>query len=220
MTEGDRVVAGAMGGPVPPRDDLLAWVDLEMTGLDPARNTIIEIATLVTDNDLNVLAEGPEIVINTGDEHLSRMIPIVRDMHGKSGLLERVRTSTVNLRDAERETLGFLRRWCKPKSAPLCGNSVWCDRMFVKLQMPALDEFLHYRTIDVSSFKEVATRWSVNAIGGAPRKGDKHRALEDIRESLAELRHYRDKWLATSRAPKPEPHAEGRTESRVEGSRP
>jgi len=216
VTEGDNVVAGAMGGPVPPRDDLLAWVDLEMTGLDPARNTIIEIATLVTDNDLNVLAEGPEIVINTGADHLSRMIPIVRDMHAKSGLIERVKLSTVNLRDAERETLGFLRRWCKPRSAPLCGNSVWCDRMFVKLQMPALDEFLHYRTIDVSSFKEVATRWSVNAIGGAPRKGDKHRALEDIRESLAELRHYRDKWLAPSRAPKAEPRAE----ARVEGSPP
>jgi oligoribonuclease len=198
-----------------PRDDLLAWVDLEMTGLDPARNTIIEIATLLTDNDLNIVAEGPEIVINTDEGHLGRMIEIVRDMHTKSGLVERVRTSTVNLRDAERETLGFLRRWLKPRTAPLCGNSVWCDRMFIKLQMPALDEFLHYRTIDVSSFKEVGTRWSVNAIGGAPRKGDKHRALEDIRESLAELRHYRDRWLAPQRAPKAvEAKAESKAETR------
>lgn len=200
--QADRIVAGMMGGPPQPRDDLLAWVDLEMTGLDPARNTIIEIATLVTDNDLNVLAEGPEIVIHTGEDHLGRMIEIVREMHAKSGLTALVRQSTVNLADAERETLGFLRRWCKPRSAPLCGNSVWCDRMFLKLQMPALDEFLHYRTIDVSSFKEVGTRWSVPTIGGAPRKGDKHRALGDIRESLAELRHYRDRWLAPHRAPK------------------
>lgn len=200
--QADRVVAGMMGGPPQPRDDVLAWVDLEMTGLDPSRNTIIEIATLVTDNDLNVLAEGPEIVINTGEDHLGRMIEIVREMHAKSGLTALVRQSTVNLADAERETLGFLRRWCKPRSAPLCGNSVWCDRMFLKLQMPALDEFLHYRTIDVSSFKEVGTRWSVPTIGGAPRKGDKHRALGDIRESLAELRHYRDRWLAPHRAPK------------------
>jgi oligoribonuclease len=205
-----------MGLPQPPRDDLLAWVDLEMTGLDPARNTIIEIATLLTDNDLNIVAEGPEIVINTDEGHLGRMIEIVRDMHTKSGLVERVRTSTVNLRDAERETLGFLRRWLKPRSAPLCGNSVWCDRMFIKLQMPALDEFLHYRTVDVSSFKEVGTRWSVNAIGGAPRKGDKHRALEDIRESLAELRHYRDRWLAPQRAPKAEAKAESKAESKAE----
>jgi oligoribonuclease len=200
-----------MGLPPVPRDDLLAWVDLEMTGLDPARNTIIEIATLLTDNDLNIVAEGPEIVINTDEGHLGRMIEIVRDMHTKSGLVERVRTSTVNLRDAERETLGFLRRWVKGRTAPLCGNSVWCDRMFIKLQMPALDEFLHYRTIDVSSFKEVGTRWSVNAIGGAPRKGDKHRALEDIRESLAELRHYRDRWLAPQRAPKAEAQAKAET---------
>jgi oligoribonuclease len=210
VTDGQGVVAGAMGGQPPPREDLLAWVDLEMTGLDPARNTIIEIATLITDNDLVIVAEGPEIVINTGDDQLGRMIPIVRDMHTKSGLVERVRTSTVNLRDAERETLGFLRRWIKPRTAPLCGNSVWCDRMFIKLQMPGLDEFLHYRTVDVSSFKEVGTRWSINSIGGAPRKGDKHRALEDIRESLAELRHYRDRWLAPHRAPKVEVRAESK----------
>ncbi len=207
MSTQDRIVAGMMGGPPQPRDDLLAWVDLEMTGLDPARNTIIEIATLVTDNDLNVLAEGPEIVINTGEDQLGRMIEIVREMHQKSGLTALVRQSTVNLADAERETLGFLRRWLKPRSAPLCGNSVWCDRMFLKLQMPALDEFLHYRTIDVSSFKEVGTRWSVPTIGGAPRKGDKHRALGDIRESLAELKHYRDRWLAPHRAPKAEAQA-------------
>jgi oligoribonuclease len=202
VTAADKLIAGALGGPPQPRDDVLVWLDLEMTGLDPAKNTIIEIATLVSDNDLNVLAEGPEIVINTDEGHLGKMIEIVREMHTKSGLVQRVRQSTVNVRDAERETLGFLRRWCKPRTAPLCGNSIWCDRMFLKLQMPELDGFLHYRTIDVSSFKEVGTRWSVNALGGAPRKGDKHRALDDVRESLAELKHYRDKWLAPQRAPK------------------
>jgi len=208
VTAADKLIAGALGGPPQPRDDVLVWLDLEMTGLDPAKNTIIEIATLVSDNDLNVLAEGPEIVINTDEGHLGKMIEIVREMHTKSGLVQRVRQSTVNVRDAERETLGFLRRWCKPRTAPLCGNSIWCDRMFLKLQMPELDGFLHYRTIDVSSFKEVGTRWSVNALGGAPRKGDKHRALDDVRESLAELKHYRDKWLAPQRAPKAEARVE------------
>jgi oligoribonuclease len=183
--------------PIPgPRDDLLVWVDLEMTGLDPQQHAIIEIATLVTDNELEVVAEGPEIVVHAGEEHLGRMIDIVRDMHNKSGLVERVRQSTVNLKDAERETLGFLRPLIKPRSAPLCGNSIWCDRMFLKHQMPGIDDLLHYRTIDVSSFKEVATRWNVASIGNAPRKADKHRALEDIRESIAQLKHYRDQWLA------------------------
>jgi oligoribonuclease len=179
-----------------PRDDLLCWIDLEMTGLDPAEHAIIEIATLITDNDLDVVAEGPEIIVHADETYLGRMIDVVRDMHTKSGLVEKVRLSTVNVRDAERETLGFLRQWLRARSAPLCGNSIWCDRMFLKLQMPAIDEFLHYRTIDVSSFKEVATRWNVAAIAGAPRKGDKHRALDDIRESINELRHYRDHWLA------------------------
>lgn len=181
------------------RDDLLCWMDLEMTGLDPLQNTIVEIATILTDADLEVVAEGPEIVVHTSEEHLSRMIPIVREMHAKSGLTERVRRSSVGLADAERETLGFLRQWCKPKSIPLCGNSIWCDRMFLKLQMPALDDFLHYRCIDVSGFKECATRWNVHAAGGAPRKGDRHRALDDVKESIAELRHYRDRWLAPGR---------------------
>jgi oligoribonuclease len=170
-----------------------------MTGLDPQQNVIVEIATLLTDNSLAVVAEGPEIIVHADELHLSRMIDIVRGMHTKSGLIEKIKTSSVNLRDAELETLGFLKRWCLPRTAPLCGNSIWCDRMFLKHQMPAVDAHLHYRTIDVSSFKEVATRWSVAAAGGGPRKGDQHRALDDILESLAELRHYRDRWLAPPR---------------------
>jgi oligoribonuclease len=191
--------AGAAGPPDGPRGDLLCWMDLEMTGLDPQQNVIVEIATLLTDNALQVVAEGPEIIVHADELQLSRMIEIVRDMHAKSGLTDKVRTSSVNLRDAELETLAFLKRWCLPRTAPLCGNSIWCDRMFLKHQMPAIDAHLHYRTIDVSSFKEVATRWSVAAAGGAPRKGDKHRALDDILESLTELRHYRDRWLAPPR---------------------
>ena len=183
-----------------PRDDLLCWIDLEMTGLDPLQNVIVEIATLITNRDLEIVAEGPEIVVHASEEHLGRMVNIVRKMHDKSGLTERIRASTSNLADAERETLVFLKQHLKERSAPLCGNSIWCDRMFLKLQMPSLDAWLHYRTIDVSSFKEVATRWGVQGIAGAPRKADTHRALDDIRESIAELRHYRENWLAPKRA--------------------
>jgi len=179
-----------------PRDDLLCWIDLEMTGLDPQQNVIIEIATLITNADLELVAEGPEIIVKASDAHLSKMIEIVRDMHAKSGLTEKVKRSTVNLLDAEMETLAFIKQWCKPRSTPLCGNSIWCDRMFLKLQMPKIDAYLHYRTIDVSSFKEVATRWNVASIGGAPRKSDTHRAMDDIKESIDQLRHYRQKWLA------------------------
>lgn len=190
----------------PARSDLLCWIDLEMTGLDPVQNTIVEIAVLLTDNQLELVAEGPEIIVNATEAHLSRMIPIVRDMHEKSGLTEAVRRSSVNVADAERQVLSFLKQHVKARTVPLCGNSIWCDRMFLKLQMPELDEYLHYRCIDVSSFKECATRWNVHAIGGAPRKGDKHRAMDDIKESIAELKHYREKWLqppAASNGSKP-----------------
>jgi len=190
------VTAPGTGPANGPRDDLLCWIDLEMTGLDPQQNVIIEIATLITDADLELVAEGPEIIVHTSDSHLSKMIDIVRDMHSKSGLTEKVRRSTVNLLDAELETLAFIKRWCKRRTTPLCGNSIWCDRMFLKLQMPKIDAWLHYRTVDVSSFKEVATRWNVASIAGAPRKSDTHRAMEDIKESVAQLRHYRKQWLA------------------------
>ncbi len=183
-----------------PRADLLCWMDLEMTGLDPQRDTIIEIATLLTDAKLDVVATGPEIVIRASEAHIGRMIPIVQEMHRKSGLTDKVRASTVDVGDAERETLAFLKEHCVQGKIPLCGNSIWCDRMFLKLQMPSLDAFLHYRCIDVSSFKECATRWNVHAIAGAPRKGDKHRALDDINESIRELKHYKERWLAPPRS--------------------
>lgn len=194
-----------------PRDDLLCWIDLEMTGLDPEQNVIVEIATLITDAHLEVVAEGPEIVVHATDEQLGRMIPIVQDMHAKSGLTELVKQSTVNIADAENETLAFLKAHLKERSAPLCGNSIWCDRMFLKLQMPKIDAWLHYRTIDVSSFKECGVRWGVHSIGGAPRKGDRHRAMDDIRESISELAHYRDKWLAPNKAKKKKAASGGKT---------
>lgn len=182
------------------RSDLLCWIDLEMTGLDPVQNTVLEVAVLLTDNELALVAEGPQFIVHASEMHLSRMIPKVREMHERSGLTEEVRRSTINLADAERAVLAFLKEHVKPRTVPLCGNSIWCDRMFLKLQMPELDEYLHYRCIDVSSFKECATRWNVHAIGGAPRKGDRHRAMDDIKESIAELKHYRDKWLVPSAA--------------------
>ncbi len=177
------------------RRDLLCWMDLEMTGLDPAQNVIVEVATVLTDADLNVVAEGPEIIVQASEEHLGRMIPYVKEMHAKSGLAERIQQSSTNLADAERETLAFLKEHCAERTTPLCGNSIWCDRMFLKAQMPRVDAWLHYRTVDVSSFKEVAVRWNVTAAAGAPKKGDQHRAKEDILESIAELRHYRKSWL-------------------------
>ena len=184
------------------RDDLLVWIDLEMTGLDPRHDAIIEIATLITDAALEVVAAGPDIVVHTDELHLARMIPIVQEMHARSGLTELVRSSHLSLESAEEQTLAFVREHCKARSSPLCANSIWCDRMFLKLHMPRLDDFLHYRTIDVSSFKEVGKRWAVRAVANTPRKSDRHRALDDIRDSIDELKYYQRTWLAP---PAPEP---------------
>jgi oligoribonuclease len=214
------VTAPGDAPPDGPRDDLLCWIDLEMTGLDPQQNVIIEIATLITDADLELVAEGPEIITHASEAHLGKMIDLVRDMHAKSGLTEKVRRSTVNVLDAEMETLTFIKQWCKPRTTPLCGNSIWCDRMFLKLQMPKIDAFLHYRTIDVSSFKEVATRWNVHSIGGAPRKTDTHRAMDDIKESIAQLRHYRQQWLAPRPGKSPDKNAQKSGESAATEEQP
>ncbi len=178
-----------------PRDDLLVWIDLEMTGLDPGRDVILEIATLVTDNALAVVAEGPAFVIHREPEVLEAMIPIVKEMHAKNGLVERVLESQVGPAQAELESLRFVQQWCKERSSPLCGNSVWMDRLFLNRQMPTLDRFLHHRCIDVSTLKELARRWRPEIAGTAPLKPDTHRALDDIRASLAELKHYRARFL-------------------------
>jgi oligoribonuclease len=167
-------------------------MDLEMTGLDPVVNTIVEIATLITDDDLTVIAEGPDIVVHQPPEQLELMEPVVRTMHTRSGLLTRIEASTLSLAEAGRLTLEFLRAHVpEPGTVPLCGNSIGTDRRFLAAWLPDIETHLHYRSIDVSTVKELARRWYPDALANAPRKVGSHRALDDIRESIEELRYYR-----------------------------
>lgn len=171
---------------------MLAWMDLEMTGLDPLRHTIVEIATLITDDDLKVLAEGPDLVIHAGPDVLAGMDKVVRSMHTKSGLLAAIEASSMTLADAGAATLEFLKTHIpKARTVPLCGNSIGTDRRFLATYLPEVEEWLHYRSIDVSTIKELSRRWYPEAYAAAPEKAGGHRALDDIRESLAELDHYR-----------------------------
>ena len=163
-----------------------------MTGLDPARHVILEIATMVTDDELNPIAEGPDIVVRATSDELGHMDDVVRPMHTGSGLLAAVQTSTTSLADAGRQTLEFLRSHIgAPRTVPLCGNSIGTDRRFLAAQLPEVEEFLHYRSIDVSSIKELCRRWYPDVLALAPAKREAHRALDDIRESVAELAYYR-----------------------------
>lgn len=185
---------------------LLAWMDLEMTGLDPARHVIVEIATLVTDDELNVVATGPELVITATEDELSAMDQVVIDMHTKSGLLEQIRASTVTLDDAKQQTLDFLKAHIDtPRTVPLCGNSIGMDRRFLAAHMTEVEDFLHYRSIDVSTIKELARRWYPKILATAPRKETGHRALDDITESLNELRFYRKHLFIDQVSPAPAP---------------
>jgi len=171
---------------------MLAWMDLEMTGLDPEKNRIVEIATLVTDDDLEVIAEGPDLVIFQPPEVLAGMDDVVLDMHSRSGLLEQIKSSTVDHDAAGAETLEFLKQHIKAaRTVPLCGNSIGTDRRFLARWMPAIEDFLHYRSVDVTSVKELGKRWYPDQMSDAPRKKTSHRALDDIRESIEELRFYR-----------------------------
>ena len=167
----------------------LVWIDLEMSGLDPDTCEILQIATIVTDGELEVVAEGPDIVIHQPDPVLAAMDAWCTQQHGHSGLTAQVRASTTSVAEAEARTLEFLRAHCPPGKSPLCGNSIGHDRRFLLRYMPRLAAFLHYRSVDVSSVKELVRRWYPEVV--APRKGESHRALDDIRESIAELRHYR-----------------------------
>jgi oligoribonuclease len=172
--------------------DLLVWIDCEMTGLDLGKDKLIEVAALVTDPELNVLGEGVDLVIHADDEALDAMPPVVRDMHAKSGLTEEVRRSAITMAEAEEAVLAYVRQFVpNPRTAPLCGNSIATDRGFLARDMPALDDFLHYRMIDVSSIKELCRRWYPRVYFGQPAKGLTHRALADIRESIRELEYYR-----------------------------
>ena len=172
--------------------DQLVWIDCEMTGLDLRSDRLIEIAALVTDAELNVLGEGIDLVIHTDDEALDSMIEVVARMHSRSGLTEEVRASTIDVAAAQEMVLDYIRSHVpSPKTAPLCGNSIATDRGFLARDMPELDEFLHYRMIDVSSIKELCRRWYPRIYYGQPDKGLAHRALADIQESIRELRYYR-----------------------------
>ncbi|MBE1549267.1 oligoribonuclease [Mycobacterium sp. OAS707] len=172
--------------------DELVWIDCEMTGLDLKADRLIEIAVLVTDAELNILGDGIDVVIHADDAALSSMIPIVTDMHTRSGLIEEVRASTVDLATAEEQVLDYIRSHVKQaKTAPLAGNSIATDRGFIARDMPKLDDFLHYRMIDVSSIKELCRRWYPRIYFGQPEKGLAHRALADIHESIRELQYYR-----------------------------
>ena len=170
------------------------WMDLEMTGLDPGKDVIVEIATLVTDDDLNVVAEGPDLVVHQPDAALAVMEAFVLDMHTKSGLLDAIRASTVSLDEAGAQTLAFIKEHApEPATVPLCGNSIGTDRRFLAAYLPAIENWLHYRSVDVSSVKELVRRWYPSVRADRPKKAGAHRALDDIRESVAELRYYRER---------------------------
>lgn len=172
----------------------LIWIDLEMTGLDPDRDVIIEMATIVTDSDLNTLAEGPVIAIHQPEEILAGMDEWNTRQHGQSGLTQRVWESTVSMAEAEAQTLAFLEQWVPKRSSPICGNSICQDRRFLYRHMPRLEGYFHYRNLDVSTLKELAARWAPQ-VRESFKKGNTHLALDDIRESIAELRHYRDHFI-------------------------
>jgi oligoribonuclease len=176
-----------------------------MTGLNLASDALIEVAALVTDSDLNVLGDGVDLVIHAEDALLDGMVKVVRDMHGKSGLTDEVRKSTVTVAEAEDRVLEYVTRYVpEPRTAPLCGNSIATDRGFIIRDMPRLDAHLHYRMIDVSSVKELCRRWYPRVYFGQPEKGLAHRALADIRESIRELRYYREALFV----PQPGPDVE------------
>jgi oligoribonuclease len=185
---------------------MLAWIDLEMTGLDPARHTIVEIATLITDDDLAIIEEGPDLVVHATPEQLAEMDEFVLNMHTRSGLLADIERSTLSLADAGAQTLEFLQRHIpEPRTVPLAGNSIGTDRRFLATQLPEIEDYLHYRSVDVSTIKELCRRWRPEIYRAAPSKKGGHRALQDIRESVAELAYYRDAFFIQGAAPSPTP---------------
>jgi oligoribonuclease len=171
---------------------MLAWIDLEMTGLDPARHTIVEIAALVTDDELTVIEEGPDLVVHASPEELAQMDDVVRNMHTSSGLLADMEASTLTLAEAGAQTLTFLQKHIRqPRTVPLAGNSIGTDRRFLATLLPDIEDYLHYRSVDVSTIKELCRRWRPEVYKAAPAKKGGHRALQDIRESVGELAYYR-----------------------------
>ena len=179
--------------------NMLAWIDLEMTGLDPDLHAIVEIATLITDDQLNLIAEGPDLVISATEEQLKKMDPVVVEMHTKSGLLDEIKASKITLEEAGSQTLSFLMEHITKKgTVPLCGNSIGTDRRFLAKWLPEIENFLHYRSVDVTSIKELGKRWFPKVTGAAPEKNGGHRAMDDIKASLFELQYYRDNLFIDS----------------------
>ncbi|MFA5566088.1 MAG: oligoribonuclease [Acidimicrobiia bacterium] len=183
---------------------MLVWMDLEMTGLDPERHVIVEIATLITNDELEIIAEGPELVLHASPDELAEMDPFVVNMHTRSGLIPRIESSEVTLADATSQTLAFLQEHIpEARTVPLCGNSIGTDRRFLYKYMPEVEEFLHYRSVDVSTIKELARRWNPSIFKKAPSKETAHRALDDIKESINELRFYRHYMFVSPELPPP-----------------
>ncbi|WML89609.1 oligoribonuclease [Thiothrix lacustris] len=172
----------------------LIWIDLEMTGLDTFNDVIIEIATVVTDKDLNVLAEGPVIAIHQPEATLAKMDDWNQKQHGGSGLIKRVQASTLSEADAEQATLAFLKQYVPAGASPMCGNSICQDRRFLARQMPELERFFHYRNLDVSTLKELANRWKPGLAAGF-KKESQHLALADVHDSIDELKYYREHFI-------------------------
>ncbi|MFU8789352.1 MAG: oligoribonuclease [Methylobacter sp.] len=172
----------------------LIWIDLEMTGLDPDTDLIIEIATIVTDKDLNILAQGPVLAVHQSEAALAAMDEWNQQHHGQSGLIERVRASSIDDAEAERQTLEFIKHWAPENASPICGNSIGQDRRFLYRYMPKLEAYFHYRNIDVSTLKELAARWAPEVKEGF-KKESSHQALDDIIESIEELRYYREHFI-------------------------
>jgi oligoribonuclease len=187
-------------------DDRLVWLDLEMTGLDVTRHVIVEVAALVTDGELVPLDDGIDVIVYQSPAALAEMDDFVRKMHTRSGLVTEIAASTVSLADAGAQALAYIRRHVPDAGvAPMCGNSIGVDRRFLDHQLPELDQFLHYRSIDVSSFKELCRRWYPEVYRKRPHKAETHRALADVRESIAELQYYREHMLKPGDAPVPSP---------------
>ena len=174
--------------------DNLIWIDLEMTGLEPQQDLVIEIATIVTDKDLNVLAEGPVIAIHQSDEVLAGMDEWNTNQHGKSGLTQRVKDSKITETEAEKQTIAFLEQWVPAGASPMCGNSICQDRRFMANYMTDLEEFFHYRNLDVSTIKELARRWAPEVADGFTKESS-HLAMDDIKDSIAEMLYYREHVL-------------------------
>lgn len=205
MTNGttdSNAANGANGNGTPAKYDRIVWIDCEMTGLDPQKHVIVEIAALVTDAELNILGDGVDVVVHASEIDLAQMDDVVTEMHNSSGLTEEIRESAVDVHEAERIVLDYIREWVpNARQAPLAGNSIASDRGFIRRYMPDLEDFLHYRMIDVSSLKELARRWYPRVYFGQPEKGMSHRALADIRESIRELEFYRRAMMVPGEGP-------------------